>query len=176
MINEHKIIKITDLSAPPIRGGVWVTGWIYDYYFNALVFHAHAKNPAWELFDSRISKLWLQRPRDRRVMYNWDRGLDVPEAGNLTRAAVGYLAENLADVDRWDGFRQGDHRRMATASGAGSWANGFIFNLTMGGRRRRMYFANMPRWFPEMDYYNRKLFRRRCWNRRMKSVVSSTDS
>src|SRR5277367_19825 len=92
----NKIIKVTE-SEQRSMGGVWVAGWIYGYYFNALVCDGHAKDPAWEIGRSRISKLWIQRHRDRRVMYNWDRGLDVPPAGNLSEAAVGYLAENLAD-------------------------------------------------------------------------------
>lgn len=71
---QNKIIKISYCEPRKSCGGTWVAGWIYGYYFNALVFEGHAKDPAWEIGRSRISKLWLQRPRDKRVMYNWDRG------------------------------------------------------------------------------------------------------
>jgi hypothetical protein len=159
---QSKIIKITTFEQRQSCGGVWVAGWIYGYYFNALVFNAHAKNPAWELFDSRISKLWIQRTRDRRVMYNWDRGLDVPPAGSQSKAAVGYLAENLADVVFGTESSKATSTNVDRIRGGklGEW---FHFQIDHWRQERRMYYANMPRWLRKWNS-NRKLFRRRCWN------------
>jgi hypothetical protein len=41
--------------------GAWVCGRLNGHRFEALVFPEHAENPEWEIGDSRISKLWLQR-------------------------------------------------------------------------------------------------------------------
>ena len=57
----------------------------------------HAENPEWELGDSRISKLWLQRLDDKRTVFNWDRGMDQPAASDLVQAIVDFLAAGLAD-------------------------------------------------------------------------------
>jgi hypothetical protein len=165
---RNKIIKVTAMEQRPSCGGVWVAGWIYGYYFNALVFEDHAKDPAWELFGSRISKLWIQRPRDLRVMYNWDRGLDVPPAGNLSKAAVGYLAENLADLvfGTDSGKRTSTNGDRIRGGKLGEWLH---FLHDHWRQERRMYYANMPRWMRKWNY-NRKLFRRRSWNLRMKAT------
>src|ERR1700722_745007 len=151
---RNKIIKVTKLEQRP-SGGVWVAGWIYGYSFDALVFEGHAQNPAWEYGDSRISKLWLQRPRDGRVMYNWDRGLDVPAVGNLTKAAVGYLGEHLADVvfGTEAGKLPSTSRDRSHFGKLGEW---FHFQFDHWRQERRMYYANMPRWLRKWNY-NRKL-------------------
>jgi ribosomal protein L32 len=165
---QDRIIKIIGFEERPSCGGVRVSGRIYGYYFNALVFERHAKNPTWELSDSRISKLWIQRLRDRRVVYNWDRGLDVPPAGNFsTAAAVWYLSENLAEMvfgaDSGKGTStNGDHFRGGKL---GEW---FHFLYVHWLHERRAYYANMPRWFRKYSY-SRKRFRRWCWERRMKA-------
>lgn len=165
---RNKIIKIADFKKRQSCGGTWVTGWIYGYYFNALVFEEHAKNPDWEIGRSRISKLWIQRPRDRRVMYNWDRGLDVPPAGNLSKAAVGYLAENLAEMVFGTDSSESDTRNGDRIPGGklGEWLH---FLHDHWRQERRTYYANMPRWMRKWNY-NRRLFRRRCWNLRMKAT------
>jgi hypothetical protein len=62
-----------------------------------LVFPEHAANPEWEIGDSRISKLRIQRLADRRAVFNWDRGADVNAGDELTRAIVDFLAGGLAD-------------------------------------------------------------------------------
>src|SRR4051794_12757516 len=87
---------------PPDRdrrqmGGTWVCGTIHGHAFQALVFPAHASNPDHEIDDSRISKLWLQRLADRRVVYNWDRGLDRPPVDRTATAIVDFLAAGLAE-------------------------------------------------------------------------------
>src|SRR5688572_3583481 len=60
--------------------GTWVWGRLNGYRFEALVFPEHAACADWEFGESRISKLWIQRLADRREVFNWDRGADVPAA------------------------------------------------------------------------------------------------
>jgi len=78
-------------------GGTWVRGTLSGHRFEALVFAEHADNPAWEIGESRISKLWIQRLADKREVFNWDRGSDMPAADDVTRAIVDFLAGGLAD-------------------------------------------------------------------------------
>jgi hypothetical protein len=65
--------------------------------FDALVFAEHADNPDWEIGDSRISKLWVQRLADKQTVFNWDRGADIQANDELTQAIVDFLAGGLAD-------------------------------------------------------------------------------
>ena len=49
-------------------GGAWVSGTINDEYrFDALVFADHADSEEYELDDSKISKLWIQRTADKNI-------------------------------------------------------------------------------------------------------------
>lgn len=77
-------------------GGTWVQGTTEAYRFCALVFSEHADNPDWEIEQSRISKLWLQRIEDGRTVYNWDRGLDVAAENSAVQAVVRSLVAELA--------------------------------------------------------------------------------
>lgn len=77
--------------------GTWACGTIHGHRFDALVFPEHAENPDYEIDDSRISKLWLQRLADKVTVYNWDRGQDVPAADRVAAAIVGFLCEGLAE-------------------------------------------------------------------------------
>jgi hypothetical protein len=77
--------------------GTWVSGRIHGHRFEALVFPEQAENREWELDDSRISKLWLQRLADRQEVFNWDRGLDVPAADATVQAIMDFLATGLVD-------------------------------------------------------------------------------
>ena len=61
----------------------------------ALVFADQANDPDWELGDTRIAKLWLQR--DGATVYEWDRGLGVPATDPVAEAIVDFLAAGLAD-------------------------------------------------------------------------------
>jgi hypothetical protein len=61
------------------------------------VFEEHAESPDYELGASRISKLWVQRLSDRAVVFNWDRGADVPAQNPTARAVVRFLTAELAD-------------------------------------------------------------------------------
>jgi hypothetical protein len=54
-------------------------------------------NPEWEIGDSRISKLWIQRLADKREVFNWDRGPDRTAADDTTLQIVAFLAGGLAD-------------------------------------------------------------------------------
>ena len=77
--------------------GTWVSGRISGHRFDALVFPAHADNPEWELAESRLSKLWVERLADRQTVFNWDRGADVPAATETAQAIVDFLTAGLAD-------------------------------------------------------------------------------
>lgn len=78
-------------------GGAWVTGTMAGHLFEALVFPEHAENPAYEIDDSRISKLWLRRIEDRVTVYNWDRGIDIASATPVAAQIVELLAAGLAE-------------------------------------------------------------------------------
>ena len=80
-------------------GGSWVQGRINDEYrFDALVFADHAESEDYELGRSKISKLWIERLVDRRVMFNFDRGLDVPAVNTEVQVVVDFLCEGLSDL------------------------------------------------------------------------------
>ena len=90
-------LEITKVTRRTTCGGAWVRGRIAGHRFEALVFAEHAENPEWEIGDSRISKLWVQRLADKANTYNWDRGLDVPAADATTQAIVDFLCAGLAE-------------------------------------------------------------------------------
>lgn len=83
-------------------GGTWVRGRIAGHRFEALVFPEHATCPSFELQDSRISKLWVQRVVDRITVANFDRGWDVRPTNTLAGAIVDLLATVLADMTYHD--------------------------------------------------------------------------
>ena len=90
-------LQITKTSRRAAGAGTWVCGSLHGHHFDALVFPEHADNPEWEIGDSRISKLWVQRQADKRTVFNWDRGADVPANDATTKAIVDFLAGGLAD-------------------------------------------------------------------------------
>jgi hypothetical protein len=53
--------------------------------------------PEWEIGDSKISKLFVQRLTDKETVYNWDRGMDVPAKDATVQAIVDFLCAGLAD-------------------------------------------------------------------------------
>ena len=93
----HDLV-ITKTSRRASGGGTWICGRLSGYRFDALCFPEHADNPEWEIGDSKISKLWVQRLADKQQVFNWDRGLDVPAADATTQAIVDFLAAGLADL------------------------------------------------------------------------------
>ena len=90
-------LVITKTTRQAAGNGTWVIGTIAGHRFNALVFRSHADNADWELDDSRISKLWIERIADHRVVFNWDRGPDRPAEDETVSAMVDFLAAGLAE-------------------------------------------------------------------------------
>ena len=90
-------LEITKTTRRASGAGTWVSGTLCGHRFEALVFPEHAANPEWEIGDSRISKLWIQRLADKREVFNWDRGADVPAADHLVECIIDFLAGGLAD-------------------------------------------------------------------------------
>ncbi len=90
-------LKLTSATRRHTVGGTWVSGTIHGHRFDALVFPEHAENPEYEIGDSRISKLWLQRLADKVTVYNWDRGQDIPAADRIAAAIVDFLCAGLAE-------------------------------------------------------------------------------
>ena len=78
--------------------GVWVTGTTNGHKFQALVFKDHAECAEYELGESRISKLWLLCMTTDRVVYNFDRGLDIAPQTKAAANIVGFLCEGIADL------------------------------------------------------------------------------
>ena len=78
--------------------GTWVSGRVDGYRFDALVFAEHAMNPEWEIGESRISKLWVQRRSDKATVYNWDRGADVAATDDEVQSVVDFLTDGIANV------------------------------------------------------------------------------
>lgn len=92
-------LEITRVTRRASGGGTWVSGMIDDEYrFDALVFPEHAEIADYELGDSRISKLWIARLKNKETVFSWDRGLDIPAASAKTQAVVDFLAAGLADL------------------------------------------------------------------------------
>lgn len=90
-------LEITKMARQASTKGVWVAGRLAGHKFEALVFELRAQRAEWELGASRISKLWLRREADRRVVYSWDRGLDVPAADAHAERIVGFITAGLAE-------------------------------------------------------------------------------
>jgi len=90
-------LEMTKTTRRASGAGTWVSGTLSGHSFEALVFPEHADNPEWEIGKSRISKLWIQRLADKREVFNWDRGADVPATDDLTRTIIDFLAGGLAD-------------------------------------------------------------------------------
>jgi hypothetical protein len=89
-------LNIVKLEKRDVSGS-WVGGTVAGYWFDALVFPAHAERKGYEIGDSRISKLWLQRLSDRTTVFDWDRGPNRPAADADTQAVVDFLCAGLAD-------------------------------------------------------------------------------
>lgn len=89
---------IIEAVVPRAAGGSWVTGRIDEFRFSALVFAEHAANPAWELVDSRISKLAVWRPTDGAEVAAFDRGWDLKPTAPVAIDVVELLAAGLADA------------------------------------------------------------------------------
>jgi hypothetical protein len=106
-------LTITKVDRRTSAGGAWVRGRLNGHRFEALVFADHAENPAWEIGDSKVSKLWLQRIEDGRTVFNWDRGMDLAPEGERVEAIVDFICEGLAEFV-FDGGEE--HWRKARGS------------------------------------------------------------
>ena len=109
-------LDIQQVNRRTISGGAWVWGSIAECRFDALVFKEHAQNAEWEIGDSRISKLWIQRKTDKKTVYNWDWGW---KTNGKTPAATIYAAMlresvKLGDKSR---FARGEVRGQFYATG-----------------------------------------------------------
>src|SRR5687768_2254188 len=83
-------LEITRSTRRHAGAGTWVSGTLSGHRFEALVFPEHAENPDYEIGDSRISKLWIQRLADKREVFNWDRGADLNANDETTQAIVDF--------------------------------------------------------------------------------------
>ena len=100
MTNELDIgddLDIRKIDRRTMCGGAWCRGTVAGCRFEALVFAGHAECAEWEIDQSRISKLWVQRLADKKTVYSWDRGLDIAAADTTAQAIVDFLAAGLAD-------------------------------------------------------------------------------
>jgi len=98
-------LKITKIERRTSFGGAWVSGTIGGHRFDALVFPEHAECPDYELGDSRISKLTVQRiavrstgARTKTTVANFDRGWDVRPTTPIAEQIVDLLAAGLAET------------------------------------------------------------------------------
>ena len=101
-INELRVgfrrgAKLAKKTRRLSAGGTWVTGTLNGHRFQALVYPEHAESEIYELEDSRISKLWIQRISDKKEVVNFDRGWDRQPVDATAQALVDFLAAGLAD-------------------------------------------------------------------------------
>jgi hypothetical protein len=90
-------LVITKQTRQATVGGTWVEGKINGYRFSILVFPEHAECERYELDNSRISKLWLQRIADKQIVANFDRGWDRQPTDATAQMIVDFLAAGLAE-------------------------------------------------------------------------------
>ncbi len=95
LLNTLTISKVERRTS---AGGAWVKGTIGGHRFDALVFPEHAVCESYELEDSRISKLWVQRIDDRATVVHFDRGWEVRPTTPLAQQIVDLLAAGLAET------------------------------------------------------------------------------
>jgi hypothetical protein len=90
-------LKITKIKRRGSSGPAWVIGTMGGHRFEALVFAEHATSSDFELEDSRISKLWVQRIADKATAAQFDRGWDKQPTTLVAARIVDLLAEGLAE-------------------------------------------------------------------------------
>ena len=90
-------LKITKVNRRTNANGRWVTGSLNGHRFEALVFPEHAENRDYEIGDSKISKLWIQRAVDHKTVFNWDRGSDVKPENEVVQRIVDFICAGLAE-------------------------------------------------------------------------------
>jgi hypothetical protein len=90
-------LRITKTTRRAAGSGTWVIGTIAGHRFEVLVFPEHAECPDYELGESRISKIWLQRLSDKTCVANFGRGWDIRPMTEAAQAIVDFLAAGLAE-------------------------------------------------------------------------------
>ncbi len=104
MIDPTDILDVTHdfqiHKTEPREGaaGTWIIGTVAWHRFEALVFTDNAENREWEIEDSQITKLCIRRMSNKKIVYNWDRGLDVPASDQMVQVIVDFLVEGLKGV------------------------------------------------------------------------------
>lgn len=88
-------LQITSVKNREYGNGTWVSGRVDGYAFQALVFADHAESEEYELGESKISKLWIRREIDKKTVYNFDRGVDVPAVNSEVEELVSLIAEGM---------------------------------------------------------------------------------
>lgn len=91
-----KSLIIYSRARHPMGAGIWVDGRIAEHTFTALVFAAHAHDPANEMDGSRISKFELRTNDDRTIVANFDRGWDIIPSTPIANQIVDLLCARLA--------------------------------------------------------------------------------
>ncbi len=92
-------LQITKTRGRRSKGGAWVIGAVNTRYrFDALVLADHADSDQYELDQSRISRLTVIDAETLEMVFNFDRGSDIPAANAETQAVVEFLCERLANV------------------------------------------------------------------------------
>lgn len=89
-------LTITKTTRRAAGAGTWVCGRLNGHRFGALVFPEHAEVAEYELGESQVSKLFVQRLADRATVANFDRGWDVWPTTDEASAIVDFLAAGLA--------------------------------------------------------------------------------
>ncbi len=90
-------LTITKMTRRAAGNGTWVCGRLNGHRFDALVFPEHAEVEDYELGQSQISKLWVQRLADKQEVASFDRGWDVRPTTDEATAIVDFLAAGLAE-------------------------------------------------------------------------------
>lgn len=90
-------LVVTRISRGGAGAGKWVRGRLNGYRFDALVFPEHATSPDYELEQSTISKLLIQRLADRQTVVHFERGWDVRPTSDEAAAIMDFLAAGLAE-------------------------------------------------------------------------------
>ena len=90
-------LTITKTTRRASGAGTWVCGRLNGHRFDALVFPEHAAVADYELGESKISKLFVQRLADRQTVANFDRGWDLRPTTDEAGTIVDFLAAGLAE-------------------------------------------------------------------------------
>lgn len=72
-------------------GGKWLRGTVDEFSFAALVLPQHARVRSWEIGDSCIETLTIRRRGTKRILFNWDRGPNIPTTDARVLQAIACL-------------------------------------------------------------------------------------